>query len=78
VGQRDAPVSARVGAEGTWSRDGVGLAARAGWATQPEVSLADPLTLGAGLRRDALWLDYAWRRFGPLGSTHRVGVRWQW
>lgn len=76
VGMRDAPVAARGGVEGAWALGGIELAARGGWAAQPAGALARPLTVGAGLRRDALWLDYAWRRFGVLGSTHRVGLRW--
>ena len=77
VDRRDAPASPRVGVEGAWLIERLELAARAGWTSQPEATLARPLTLGAGLRHQRLWLDYAWRRFGVLGATHRVGVRWQ-
>lgn len=77
VGTRDADLAARAGLEGTWRLAGLELAARGGWAQQPEGALARPLSLGAGLQRQRLWLDYAWRRFGDTGDTHRVGVRWQ-
>ena len=74
---RDLTASAHAGVEGEWTAGAYALAARAGWVSQPAGAVAEPLTLGAGLRRDRLWIDYAWRRFGAMGSTHRVGVRWQ-
>ena len=76
VGPRGVPVTPRAGIEGSWELPGVALAGRAGWAAQSDDAIVDPLTLGAGLRRGTLWLDYAWRQFGALGSTHRFGVRW--
>lgn len=76
VGTRDARLAGRGGVEGAWRFGRTELAARGGWAAQPAGALASPLAVGAGLRRERLWLDYAWRRFGVLGSTHRVGVRW--
>ena len=81
AGVRQLPVSPRAGVEGTWHVGRHALSARAGWRDQPDGALAQPLTLGAGLgsglRGHRLRLDYAWRRFGALGTTHRLGVRWQ-
>lgn len=77
---RDLPASPRMGVEGTWYVGPHALSARAGWREHPDGALAQPLTLGAGLGsgrgRHRLRLDYAWRRFGALGATHRLGVRW--
>lgn len=74
---RGADAVRRAGVEGRWrARSGVGLQARAGYVAGDGDSRQAPLTVGGGLSRGALALDYAWRRFDTLGDTHRVGVRW--
>ena len=77
TGRRDGAARPRAGLEGAWSLGAVALAARAGWTAGASDDLARPLTLGAGVRRGRIWLDYAWRDWAELGATHRVGLRWQ-
>ncbi len=57
---------------------------RAGYTTQSAIAggsgfdAARGLTLGVGLRRGSLGLDYAAVPMGELGSTHRFSLSWKW
>jgi hypothetical protein len=79
--------------EGQWTRDkravliqgveggivtgGVGLVARAGYATRPAITDASRFTVGGSVVLGRLALDYAFQAFDELGGgTHRVGLRW--
>lgn len=79
--------------EGQWTRDrsavlvqgieggivtgGVGLVARAGYATRATVTDASRFTFGGGIVLGRLGLDYAFQAYDALGGgTHRVGIRW--
>lgn len=74
---RDGAVRPRGGLEVGRDVGRLALVARAGAVARGSGTTQDPVTLGAGVKNEVLALDYAWRRFGPLGSTHRFGVRWQ-
>lgn len=71
------PATGVLAAEGTWrtSRDGLGLAARAGYAIRGRGDDRRALTLGGGLTLSRVSVDYAYQGFELLGATHRVGVR---
>ena len=64
-------------AEGIWraARDGLGLAARAGYAIRGRGDDRRALTVGGGIRLSRVSVDYAYQGFELLGATHRVGVR---
>ena len=55
---------------------GAGLVGRVGLAKRPVSYTGSPVSLGAGVVIGRLQLDYAYRGFESLGTTHRVGLRW--
>lgn len=55
---------------------GAGLVGRVGFAHRPEAVTDSPVSFGAGVVIGRLQVDYAYRGFDVLGSTHRVGLRW--
>jgi hypothetical protein len=56
---------------------GVGLAARAGYATRPAITDASRFSVGGGIVLGRLGLDYAFHAYSALATgTHRVGLRW--
>ena len=55
---------------------GAGLVGRVGWASRPEEIHDSPFSFGAGVVIGRLQVDYAYRGFDTLGSTHRLGLRW--
>ena len=55
---------------------GAGLVGRVGFAKRPEAINGSPVSFGAGVVLGKLQVDYAYRGFEVLGTTHRVGVRW--
>jgi hypothetical protein len=59
---------------------GVGLAARAGYASRPAIAGASRVSVGGGVVLGGggghLHFDYAFQDYEVLGDTHRVGVRW--
>ena len=68
-----------LGAEGgivTGGLAGVGLVGRVGLAKRPADVTASPVSFGAGVVVGRLQVDYAYRGFESLGTTHRVGLRW--
>jgi len=68
------------GIEAALVTSGVGLAARAGYASRPVFSGASRVTVGGGIVLGGggghLHFDYAFQGHETLGSTHRMGVRW--
>ena len=65
------------GVEGGIVTGGVGLVARAGYATRATVTDASRFTFGGGIVLGRLGLDYAFQGYDALGGgTHRVGIRW--
>lgn len=65
------------GIEGGIVTGGVGLVARAGYATRATVTDASRFTFGGGVVLGRLALDYAFQAYDALGGgTHRVGLRW--
>lgn len=65
------------GIEGGIVTGGVGLVARAGYATRATVTDASRFTFGGGIVLGRLGLDYAFQAYDALGGgTHRVGIRW--
>jgi hypothetical protein len=65
------------GIEGGIVTGGVGLVARAGYASRATVTDASRFTFGGGIVLGRLGLDYAFQAYDVLGGgTHRVGVRW--
>ena len=65
------------GIEGGIVTGGVGLVARAGYATRPAVTDASRFTFGGGIVLSRLAMDYAFQAYDALGGgTHRVGIRW--
>lgn len=68
-----------IGAEGgivVGGLAGAGLVGRVGFAQRPPGVIGSPLSFGAGVVIGRLQLDYAYRGFASLGTTHRVGLRW--
>ena len=68
-----------IGAEGgivVGGMAGAGLVGRVGFAHRPEAVTDSPVSFGAGVVIGRLQVDYAYRGFEVLGSTHRVGLRW--
>lgn len=68
-----------VGAEGgivVGGLAGAGLVGRVGFAKRPPEVEGSPLSLGAGVVIGRLQVDYAYRGFASLGTTHRLGLRW--
>lgn len=68
-----------VGAEGgivVGGLAGAGLVGRVGYAKRPDGFSTAPLSFGAGVVLGRLQVDYAYRGFQSLGTTHRVGLRW--
>lgn len=55
---------------------GAGLVGRVGLAKRPAAITGSPLSFGAGVVIGRMQVDYAFRGFESLGSTHRVGLRW--
>jgi hypothetical protein len=55
---------------------GAGLVGRVGWARRPDDVASSPFSFGAGVVIGRLQVDYAYRGFETLGTTHRVGLRW--
>ena len=55
---------------------GAGLVGRVGVAKRPANIAGAPLSFGAGVVIGRLQVDYAYRGFESLGTTHRVGLRW--
>jgi hypothetical protein len=55
---------------------GAGLVGRVGVAKRPDNIAGSPLSFGAGVVIGRLQVDYAYRGFETLGTTHRVGLRW--
>ncbi len=55
---------------------GAGLVGRVGLAKRPADVASSPLSFGAGVVIGRLQVDYAYRGFETLGTTHRVGLRW--
>ena len=68
-----------IGAEGgivVGGMAGAGLVGRVGFAHRPDTVTGSPVSFGAGVVIGRLQVDYAYRGFDVLGSTHRVGLRW--
>jgi hypothetical protein len=57
------------------SSGAVSVTGRAGYNTAAD-DLQGALTLGGGVTRRTVSVDYAWQRMEAFGSVHRVGVRW--
>lgn len=74
---RDERLRLRQGVEAVWMAFDTAIAARLGTMSRQGADRQEPLTVGGGVTRGDLALDYAWRRFGALGSTHRFGMRWR-
>jgi hypothetical protein len=55
---------------------GAGLVGRVGFAARPEAITGSPVSFGAGVVIGQLQVDYAYRGFDALGTTHRLGLRW--
>ncbi len=55
---------------------GAGLVGRVGFAKRPEAIAGSPVSFGAGVVIGRLQVDYAYRGFDALGTTHRIGLRW--
>ena len=55
--------------------EGVSFAARGGM-RRPELTVQDPVTVGAGFSFDRLVLDYAWEQLEHR-AAHRLTVRWR-
>lgn len=73
--RRDGRVLPRLGVEIAYSWiEGYAIQLRGG-ARRPEIAHQGPVTLGAGLARDNLSLDYAWEQVAGSTGSHRVGVR---
>lgn len=68
------------GIEAALVTSGVGLAARAGYASRPAFPGASRVSVGGGVVLGGggghLHFDYAFQGHQTLGGTHRVGMRW--
>lgn len=68
------------GVEAGLVTSGVGLAARAGYASRPALPGGSRVTFGGGVVLGGggghLHFDYAFQGHRTLGDTHRLGVRW--
>lgn len=54
----------------------VAIEARGGVRRRLRDDALPAVTVGGGVRLGAVTLDYARQGYGPLGATHRVGIRW--
>jgi hypothetical protein len=72
-----ASAAVHAGVEAGFAVGGVGLVARAGYASRVPLAGASRLSLGAGVNLGRVRLDYAYQDWsGPAMGRSRAGVRW--
>ncbi|HEY6808391.1 MAG TPA: hypothetical protein VI160_06345 [Gemmatimonadales bacterium] len=72
-----AAAAVHAGIEAGFAVGGVGLVARAGYASRGPLAGASRLTFGAGVNFGRVRLDYAYQDWnGPTAGRSRAGVRW--